>query len=300
MPHVFISYMRENIDFAENVSSRLEREGFAIWADSKIAAGEEWRTAIDTAIKNAFALIVIMTPDAKASEYVTYEWAFAWGIGIRVIPIMLRSTELHPRLEALQYLDFTNSNSRPWEKLIEQLRGAVSTPLARSVGSSDDPFPFIRQAVASLNSASVDDRREAIANLVSARTPAAQTVLIEALKHPFPDVRSGAAKALAGIKDPASVRALIEALKDSEKDIRRGAALSLGKIKDPTAAPALTEMLKDPESVVRSATAEALGWIGDHVAVPALIEALKDSEKDVRRTAVYARELSRIRPPCQH
>jgi hypothetical protein len=31
-----------------------------------------------------------MTPDAKASEYVTYEWAFAWGAGVRVIPIMYK------------------------------------------------------------------------------------------------------------------------------------------------------------------------------------------------------------------
>ena len=122
MAHVFISYKREDVDFAENVSSRLEREGFDVWADSKIAAGEEWRNAIDVAIKNSVSLIVIVTPEAKASEYVTYEWAFAWGIGIKVIPIMLRPTTLHPRLEALQYLDFTNIKSRPWDKLIEEVR----------------------------------------------------------------------------------------------------------------------------------------------------------------------------------
>jgi len=97
---VFISYKNEDLDFAENVISRLEKEGYATWTDLKIGVGEEWRNAIDLAIKNAFALIVIMTPEAKSSEYVTYEWAFAWGVGIRVIPVMLRPTELHPRLEA--------------------------------------------------------------------------------------------------------------------------------------------------------------------------------------------------------
>jgi hypothetical protein len=82
MQHVFISYKNEDLDFADNVISRLEREGFTTWSDLKIGAGEEWRNSIDLAIKNAFALIVIMTPEAKASEYVTYEWAFAWGVGI--------------------------------------------------------------------------------------------------------------------------------------------------------------------------------------------------------------------------
>ena len=134
MAQVFISYKREDVDFAENVSSRLEREGFDVWADSKIAAGEEWRNAIDVAIGNSVALIVIMTPEAKASEYVTYEWAFAWGIGIKVIPIMLRPTTLHPRLEALQYLDFTNIKSRPWDKLIEEVRATSATQHTRAEG----------------------------------------------------------------------------------------------------------------------------------------------------------------------
>jgi CheY-like chemotaxis protein len=134
MAQVFISYKREDVDFAENVSSRLEREGFDVWADSKIAAGEEWRNAIDIAIGNSVVLIVIMTPEAKASEYVTYEWAFAWGIGIKVIPIMLRPTTLHPRLEALQYLDFTNIKSRPWDKLIGEAKAASATRHTRAEG----------------------------------------------------------------------------------------------------------------------------------------------------------------------
>jgi hypothetical protein len=42
---------------------------------------------------------------------------------------LLKSTKLHPRLEALQYLDFTNPNARPWDALIESLRQAESSKL---------------------------------------------------------------------------------------------------------------------------------------------------------------------------
>ena len=101
--HVFISFKHEDGDFAENLIHRVEKAGFKTWIDSdKLNAGVDWRTEIDEAIKSAFALIVIMTPEAKASEYVTYEWSFAWGAGVRVIPILLKPTPLHPRLEALQ------------------------------------------------------------------------------------------------------------------------------------------------------------------------------------------------------
>lgn len=62
-----------------------------------------------------------MSPEARASEYVTYEWAFAWGCSKKIIPLMLRETSLHPRLATLQYLDFSNRLSRPWDRLYKAL-----------------------------------------------------------------------------------------------------------------------------------------------------------------------------------
>jgi HEAT repeat protein len=288
MQHVFISFKHEDLDFADNVISRLEKEGFTTWADFKIGAGEEWRNAIDLAIKNAFALIVIMTPEAKASEYVTYEWAFAWGVGIRVIPIMLRSTPLHPRLEALQYLDFTSMKSRPWERLIEEVRDASHAPLTHSISIPLNSPPFIRQAVASLDSAVLADRTAAIETLTTAGTSGACTVLREALKHPLPDVRFSAANALGRIKDSAAVPDLIEALKDPDGRVHYDAANALGRIKDSAAVPALIEALKNPNGGGSISAAEALGAIKDPAAVPALIEALKDPGKYVRSSAAKA------------
>ena len=37
--HVFISYHHNDLDFAENVVSRLEKEGFTTWADDKLKSG---------------------------------------------------------------------------------------------------------------------------------------------------------------------------------------------------------------------------------------------------------------------
>lgn len=124
MSHVFISYSKEDGEFAENVQHRLQQAGFTVWRDVQLRGGEDWRQGIDDGIRKAFALIIVMSPDAKNSEYVTYEWAFAWGVGIKVIPILFKSTNLHPRLESLQYLNFTNRDARPWNELFELLRDA--------------------------------------------------------------------------------------------------------------------------------------------------------------------------------
>ena len=210
--HVFVSYKQEDGDFAENVMNRLEQRGFQTWAGHKIRAGEEWRNAIDLAIKNSFALVVIMTPEAKASEYVTYEWAFAWGVGIRVIPVMLKKTELHPRLESLQYLDFTNRNARPWERLLEKIQAAAHTPLAHITRIPLNAPPFVRQAVNALERVSPDERKDAIEMPTKAwKTAEVLGVLIEALQHPLANVRQTAAGALGEIKDPSALLLLTEA-----------------------------------------------------------------------------------------
>jgi hypothetical protein len=128
MSHVFISHSHTDSDFAEVLQLRLEYAGFTVWTDRDIAGGQDWRIDIDQAIRDAFALVAVMTPEASTSEYVTYEWAFAWGVGISVIPVLLKEMELHPRLGTRQYLDFTNRNARPWDALIETLREAEPEP----------------------------------------------------------------------------------------------------------------------------------------------------------------------------
>lgn len=123
---VFISHDHDDADFAELLKLRLEKEGIQSWLDTdRLKIGQDWREEIDQGIENSTAVIAIMTPEARKSEYVTYEWAFAWGKGKLIFPIMLKQTQLHPRLESLQYLNFTSNPSRPWDELISSIKGAI-------------------------------------------------------------------------------------------------------------------------------------------------------------------------------
>lgn len=120
---IFISHDHDDADFAELLKLKLEKENLTAWIDTeRLKIGQDWREEIDQGIENSIAVIAIMTPDARKSEYVTYEWAFAWGKEKKIFPIMLKQTQLHPRLESLQYLDFTNRISRPWDELIKSIK----------------------------------------------------------------------------------------------------------------------------------------------------------------------------------
>lgn len=162
--HIFVSYKHEDSDFAEVLINRVEKAGFNIWVDhDQLHIGADWRNEIDLAIKSSFALIVIMSPEAKASEYVTYEWAFAWGAGVQVLPVLYRATPLHPRLGVLQHLDFTNISVRPWDKLIEALKYALDTNnYAARPPQSNLPPQILDEVVALISAAKakVQDQTE--------------------------------------------------------------------------------------------------------------------------------------------
>lgn len=123
MGHIFISYSQVDTDFAEILLIKLGENGFTPWIDHKgVQAGDDWHQAIDDAIRVAKAILLILSPDSAQSPYVTYEWAFAYAIGVPLIPLLYRKADLHPKLETIQYLDFTHRLNRPWDKLISQLK----------------------------------------------------------------------------------------------------------------------------------------------------------------------------------
>ncbi len=114
MQKVFISYSRKNGDFAEVVSARIGKAGFSSWMDLEgLRAGEDWREEIDQAIRDSLALILIVTPAAMESSYVSYEWAFAIGAGLTVIPLLLEPTEIHARRRPLDTVRATLHRGRP-------------------------------------------------------------------------------------------------------------------------------------------------------------------------------------------
>lgn len=124
MPQVFLSYDHDDDLFADFARDSLEKRGVSVWIDNKIEGGDEWRNEIDEAIRGSDVLIVVLSPSSFESTYVTYEWGFALGIGRKVIPILHRKTDIHPRLDILQRHDFRSHRDGPWDKLVQEIENA--------------------------------------------------------------------------------------------------------------------------------------------------------------------------------
>lgn len=153
MSHVFISYSIKDIDFAQLCEAKLKAGGIETWIDHhSMSGGELWRESIDEGIQSSDAVIVIISPNSNESSYVTYEWAFALGLGIKVIPIMLKETRLHQRISAIHHFNFTNPIARPWEDLVSAVRraNAMSIPKTSTAeldGSNAQDIQIAKQQI---------------------------------------------------------------------------------------------------------------------------------------------------------
>jgi TIR domain/HEAT repeats/PBS lyase HEAT-like repeat len=261
--HVFISYKHDDSVFANHLKEQLQDAGFETWIDDNISPGEQWGKAIDDAIKASFALIVIVTPKAKSSEFVTYEWSFALGNGVAVIPLLAETTDFHPKLSELQYVDYTQPAKQQanWTKLTARLK-----QIQDSVPAIIAPNPVEPDTISEL------------------------TVLFDDLQSPDHETRRKAAKVLGQIGDPNAIPYLVKALEDEAWSVRADAAEALGEIGDRKVVTHLLRALRNSTSIlVNQNIVWAFGKIKDERAVSALAEVAQfGKNKALQRIAVNA------------
>lgn len=218
MKHVFISYKRNDRSFALEIENRLIDAGLDTWTDNALRAGENWRDGIDEAIHNAFALVVLITPEARKSEYITYEWAFAMGLGIPIVPVVLVQTKLHPKLEPLHYINFTDRGGEPWDELITRLKQMQDETYRPAIVVSRQASAAVKNAATMLDHPDTDQVLNACLSLknMCSRDENALDVLFQATKHANYDVRVYAVYCLGQLKIKEAVPRLLEML--SEED----------------------------------------------------------------------------------
>ena len=81
-PRTFISYSRQDSEFALQLARELRSEGFNIWFDQlDIRTGARWDDEIEAALEESEIFMVILTPDSSASDNVKDEIGYAIDTG---------------------------------------------------------------------------------------------------------------------------------------------------------------------------------------------------------------------------
>jgi HEAT repeat protein len=299
----FISYNREDRDFAMELREQLQRDKDAqllCYMDTDFQVGERWDEAIDRWIDASIGLIVIISANSMASFWVMYEWAFAMGQGKPVVPVLLQQADkIHSKLERLQWIDFSKPN-KPWQELI-----SVLVKLAAE-GERPD---IVNSAILALNDSSPERRAEGLNNLRHNTHPSATGALLNAIKSSQIDlaVRAGQALAwktnytderaidglekgfhtifeedatrdLAGFKTPRS-RELLEQWLQSGTGYPGLVIWGLGQMGSPASVKLIVPFSDTKDEALFGIVTEALAAIGDASAMTALFELLETSQR---------------------
>ncbi len=286
MAHVFISYNRQDSAFARELHNRFTAAGIPVWMDQLLHAGDDWRTEIDTAIREAFAMVVIVTDAARRSPYVTYEWACAWGANVRVLPVMLEHLDdLHPRLATLHHRDFTDPDHLPFAQLIDDLHHFREEYEAQH---QHQHMPrAVQQAFEELEHYRQDARLQALDGLARMQHPAAFEALKRAANSAFhEDVRMIAALRVVQ-RTPDHCAAVLPRLKavfeSRDRALRDQALEALRAVRDPDAVPDLVALHDQHGGPVRAAVDGVIAHMGGE-AVPGLMVLLRDGDDAVQQT----------------
>jgi hypothetical protein len=129
MSDIFISYKREEQATARKLANALEDEGWSVWWDPKLRAGERFNDVIEKALKESKCVVVMWSKRSVESKYVKDEATYALNRN-KLVPVMIEEVELPFRFEDLHtpsLLEWDGSRDSPdFRKLVDDISEILS------------------------------------------------------------------------------------------------------------------------------------------------------------------------------
>lgn len=142
--HIFISYSRHEITFADSLARTLEERGHAVWIDyQSLVPGRVWDAQIGAALERARAVLVVVSRESVASQQVAKEWRLALEQDKRVILLIFEAQPLDADLARLEWVDFRQTFGRAVNELESMLPHTATPPAqpAPQTGRRLPPLP---------------------------------------------------------------------------------------------------------------------------------------------------------------
>ncbi|NEO33827.1 MAG: TIR domain-containing protein [Symploca sp. SIO3C6] len=111
---VFISYSRADSDLARKLNEELQLQGKNTWFDQEsIASGSDFQQEVYQGIKVCDNFLFIISSRSVNSPYCADEVEYAANLNKRFVTVLHRqvnTTDLHPELAKVQWIDFNQHN----------------------------------------------------------------------------------------------------------------------------------------------------------------------------------------------
>ena len=129
---VFIGHAHEDAAFAQRLADDLRSHGWRIWiTPDSILPGEKWAAAINRALEESGVFVLVLTPAALRSEWVTTETSSAIELQhqqeMRFIPLEVAQCDVPPLWDVYQRISFKGRYEEGLAALLA-LMGTGQTP----------------------------------------------------------------------------------------------------------------------------------------------------------------------------
>lgn len=128
MSEVFVSYSRDDRRIAQQFASGLEREGFGVWWDQAIHAGESFDRVTEKALEEARAVVVLWSKRSVESDWVRAEATEARATA-RLVPVMIEPCKRPVIFELIHTADLAgwsgDATDPRWRTFIDGLRRTI-------------------------------------------------------------------------------------------------------------------------------------------------------------------------------
>lgn len=130
MADVFISYARSDKARVAPLVAAIESQGWTVWWDPDIAAGQEFDRQIAAELRAASAVVVVWTPTSVDSRWVRGEARDAADRGV-LVPVRFERAELPIDVRAIHTTDLDGWGEDPRSPQVQELLRSIGAMLAR-------------------------------------------------------------------------------------------------------------------------------------------------------------------------
>lgn len=128
MTHIFLSYSREDQFRARMIAEALQADGFDVWWDSNLRAGESYDEVTEKHLREAGAVVVLWSKRSSNSKWVRAEATVGERFS-KLVPAMIDQCERPLRFELVQTADLINWQGdradANWRGFINAVRAAI-------------------------------------------------------------------------------------------------------------------------------------------------------------------------------
>ena len=129
MSDIFISYARENRDFAQRLAEVLTDTGWSVWWDREILPGKTFDEVIAQELENASCVVVLWSTEAAASLWVKDEATDAAQRGV-LVPAKIDDVKVQLGFRRMHFADLTGwtgaQDDEEWMQFVAAIRNIAS------------------------------------------------------------------------------------------------------------------------------------------------------------------------------